>query len=73
MKWRECRNREVAYWRAQKGGQGYIVRANWRDPLARKGKVVWWAVTAPRGANKAFRTKEAAMAYCERVAAGVTP
>lgn len=77
MKWRECKNRERwytgpsegrTYWIARKGGVWYQVSATYERVWATSGPVVWWATCQPVAANKAFKTREAAMAYCERVA-----
>jgi hypothetical protein len=74
MKWREKHNREpwytgptegttIAY--ARGGGKTYRVRAAWRNWLDRSLGIVWWS-GASDGTNKAWKTKAAAIAWCER-------
>lgn len=77
MKWRECseskrheyfQGPEESYYVARKSGRTYEVNASWRDRSRREGDVLWWSYDG-EGTNKAWKSKEAAMAWCERHAA----
>lgn len=76
MKWREKREREVWYLGpiegriityARQGGVTYEVQARYRDPIARRGDVLWGAM-GDRWLGQ-WLTKKAAIAKCERAAA----
>ncbi len=71
MKWRECKVRDLwstrptdTYFAARKRGKKYCVQAGWADERTRSGDVVWWSHDGI-GTNKRWRTKEAAIAWCE--------
>ncbi len=77
MKWRECSQfrrhpyytgPESTYHTARGGGLVYEVSASWTEVFARSGAVVWWS-TDGKGNNKAWPTKDDAIAWCEQDAA----
>lgn len=74
MKWRERnewrRNQwhqgpENTYYTARKGGKVYEVHASWRSWSDHSAGVVWWSHDG-QGTNKAWKTRGAAMRWCER-------
>jgi hypothetical protein len=76
MKWREAKRVPSTFYThpspvryvARGGGKSYEVSELWSDPIARSG-ATYWASFDGNGCNKAWKTKEAAQAWCERDAA----
>ena len=77
MKWRACsewkRHRyftgpDATYFKAKSGGVRYEVCCRYAKTFARSGPVVWWSHNG-KGDNRQWKTKEAAMAWCEQDAA----
>lgn len=56
---------------ARKGGKLYSVTPAFAKMFARSGPIVWWSSDG-LGNNKLWKTKEAAMKWCERDA-GIIP